>query len=152
MARRLVETGVPFVEVDYGGWDNHSNIFPTLQDDKLPTVTVRESDRYPPTLNDIELTQRLKKVWRRVLGEDIFDDRKRLGMGAEDFPFFVTDPYIPSTYFAIGGTPQAEFDRAAAGGPPVASHHSPLFKITPRPAVTLGVEASVLALRELLQD
>lgn len=38
MARRLVEAGVPFVEVDYGGWDNHNNIFPTLQNDKLPTV------------------------------------------------------------------------------------------------------------------
>jgi uncharacterized protein (DUF1501 family) len=38
LARRLVEAGVPFVEVDLGGWDNHSNIFPTLRDDKLPTV------------------------------------------------------------------------------------------------------------------
>lgn len=38
MARRLVETGVPFVEVDFGGWDNHSNIFTTLQDNKLPTM------------------------------------------------------------------------------------------------------------------
>lgn len=38
MARRLVEAGVPFVEVDYGGWDNHNNIFPTLQNEKLPTV------------------------------------------------------------------------------------------------------------------
>lgn len=38
MARRLVETGVPFVEVDLGGWDNHSNIFDTLRDNKLPTL------------------------------------------------------------------------------------------------------------------
>ncbi len=38
MARRLVEAGVPFVEVDLGGWDNHSNIFPTLQDNKLPIL------------------------------------------------------------------------------------------------------------------
>ena len=38
MARRLVEVGVPFVEVDFGGWDNHSDIFSTLQDDKLPTL------------------------------------------------------------------------------------------------------------------
>jgi hypothetical protein len=38
MARRLVESGVPFVEVDYGGWDNHANIFPTLQDQKLPEM------------------------------------------------------------------------------------------------------------------
>jgi hypothetical protein len=38
MARRLVEAGVPFVEVDYGGWDNHNNIFPTLKDTKLPVI------------------------------------------------------------------------------------------------------------------
>lgn len=38
MARRLVEMGVPFVEVDLGGWDNHAGIFPTLQNQKLPEV------------------------------------------------------------------------------------------------------------------
>ena len=38
MARRLVEMGVPFVEVDLGGWDNHANIFPTLADTKLPEL------------------------------------------------------------------------------------------------------------------
>lgn len=38
MARRLVEVGVPFVEVDFGGWDNHQNIFQTLSDDKLPQL------------------------------------------------------------------------------------------------------------------
>ncbi len=38
MARRLVEQGVPFVEVDLGGWDNHANIFRTLQTNKLPEL------------------------------------------------------------------------------------------------------------------
>lgn len=38
MARRLVEAGVPFIEVDLGGWDNHNNIFPTLQNQKLPDL------------------------------------------------------------------------------------------------------------------
>jgi len=38
MARRLVEAGVPFVEVDLGGWDNHDGIFPTLADRKLPEL------------------------------------------------------------------------------------------------------------------
>lgn len=37
LARRLVESGVPFVEVDLGGWDNHANIFPTLET-KLPMM------------------------------------------------------------------------------------------------------------------
>ncbi len=37
MARRLVEVGVPFVEVDFGGWDNHRNVHTTLQT-KLPQL------------------------------------------------------------------------------------------------------------------
>ena len=38
MARRLVEVGVPFIEVGLNGWDNHQNIFPTLKDTKLPML------------------------------------------------------------------------------------------------------------------
>ncbi len=38
LARRLVEAGVPFVEVDLGGWDNHQNIHTTLQNNLLPTL------------------------------------------------------------------------------------------------------------------
>jgi hypothetical protein len=38
MARRLVEQGVPFIEVDMGGWDLHANVFETLRDQRLPTM------------------------------------------------------------------------------------------------------------------
>jgi uncharacterized protein (DUF1501 family) len=38
MARRLVEVGVPFIEVDLGGWDDHQNIFPSLQNQRLPML------------------------------------------------------------------------------------------------------------------
>ena len=41
-------------------------------------------------------------------------------------------------------------DTEAAGGEPVPSHHSPLFKISPEPAVTRGVESTVVALMELM--
>ena len=38
MARRLVETGVTYVEVSLGGWDNHADIFATLQRGNLPQL------------------------------------------------------------------------------------------------------------------
>ncbi|RMF38262.1 MAG: DUF1501 domain-containing protein [Planctomycetota bacterium] len=38
MARRLVEIGVPFIEVDLGGWDNHQNVHDTLQNQRLPVL------------------------------------------------------------------------------------------------------------------
>ncbi|EAQ99349.1 amidohydrolase [Congregibacter litoralis] len=120
-----------------------------LPDDKLPEVIVSD-ESVPVTANDLAMTERLRGVWQSRFGSDVLWDEKRKGMGSEDFPFFTTDPYIPSTYFAVGGTPPEAFSAAAAGGEPVPSHHSPLFKIAPEPAVTLGVEATVVGLMELM--
>jgi len=122
-----------------------------LPDNLLPEVIVSD-ESVPPTINDTELTKHIRDVWSKALGDDVFYEAKRLGMGAEDFPFFTTDPYIPSVYFEVGGTPQADFDAEADGGPAVPSHHSPLFKIKPEESVRLGVEATVYALRDLLQE
>lgn len=121
-----------------------------LPEDKLPEVTLGLNNTLPPTVNNIAMVQRLKKVWQAGMGNDAVVSIPATGMGAEDFPFFTTDPAIPSVYFSVGGTPKEDFDRAAAGGPAVASHHSPLFKISPEPSVKIGVEATVLALLDLM--
>jgi len=122
-----------------------------LPEDMLPEVVVYENEGVPPTLNDKEMLSRMRDTWSKGLGSEVFFNEERLGMGAEDFPFFTVDPDIPSVYFAVGGTPAADFEREAAGGKPVPSHHSPLFKITPEPSVELGVKASVVALMDLLK-
>ncbi len=120
-----------------------------LPDDKLPEVVV-SNESVPPTINTPELAQRLRAVWIKQMGEDIISNKPNKGMGAEDYPFFTTEPYIPSVYFAVGGTPEEDFINAEKGGAPVPSHHSPLFKVTPEPAIKSGVEASVHALLELM--
>ena len=122
-----------------------------LPEDKLPEVIV-SNESVPPTVNDAALARRLRAAWTDTLGEDAMHESPPEGMGAEDFPFFTFDPEIRSVYWSIGGTPQADLDAEEAGGPPVASHHSPLFKITPAPAVTAGVESTVVALLELMGD
>ena len=122
-----------------------------LPEDKLPEVIV-SNESVPPTINDAALARRLKQAWSEAMGSDAVVDIPTKGMGAEDFPFFTVNPDITSVYWAIGGTPQADFDTEAAGGPPVPSHHSPLFKISPEPAVTAGVESTVVALLELMGE
>ncbi|MDH3616693.1 MAG: amidohydrolase [Gammaproteobacteria bacterium] len=122
-----------------------------LPEDKLPEVIVSD-ESVPPTRNNAELARRLKVAWTDSMGDDAVVDIPTKGMGAEDFPFFTDDPEIPSVYWAIGGTPQEDFDTEMAGGPPVPSHHSPLFKISPEPAVRAGVESTVVALLALLQE
>jgi amidohydrolase len=121
-----------------------------LPEDRLPEVQYgREST--PPTVNHTQLVQRLRGVWQDKLGENFVTAFKSQGMGAEDFPAFTTDPAIPSVYFAVGGTNMADIIAARTGsGPPIASHHSPLFKIEPEPAVITGTYATVTALLDLM--
>ena len=65
MARRLVEAGVPFVEVDLGGWDNHQNIFTTLADTKLPVLDKAMS----ALVEDLEQRELLKDTAIIWMGE-----------------------------------------------------------------------------------
>jgi hippurate hydrolase len=120
-----------------------------LPEDKLPEVIYSKSST-PPTVNNGPLVRRLKAVWQNKLGNDQVVSLSSQGMGAEDFPYFTTEPAILSVYFSIGGTSMADYQAASNGGPAIASHHSPLFKIEPQPAVTRGVHATVLALMDLM--
>ena len=121
-----------------------------LPEDKLPEVIILDEST-PPTINDDALVRRLKAVWQSAMGEERVTSYSSQGMGAEDFPFFTTEPAIRSVYFSVGGTDVAEIKAAADGtGPAIPSHHSPLFRVEPEPSVTSGIEATVLALMDLM--
>jgi len=115
-----------------------------VSEDRLPTVTRSALESTPPTVNDAATAARVRAAFAAGLGEDILIEQPRSGMGAEDFAHFVTpESGVKGVYFAVGGTPADQVDNAPG-------HHSPLFRITPEPAVTLGVEGSVLAAEALM--
>ncbi|MGQ8364346.1 M20 metallopeptidase family protein [Glaciecola sp. 1036] len=123
-----------------------------LPEDKLPEVRVSLEEGTLPQINDDALTARLQKAWKQQLGASNLMEKPSEGMGAEDFPYFVHEHNIPSVYWSVGGTPKADFEKAANGGPAVPSHHSPLFKIEPDGSVPFAVETTVTALLDLLQE
>ncbi|MEQ8661440.1 MAG: amidohydrolase, partial [Gammaproteobacteria bacterium] len=121
-----------------------------LPEDRLPEVTAPLAST-PPTVNDAALTARVRAVFVARFGEAALDTRPRVGMGAEDFAYFLdVEPPVPGVYFRVGGTPAQAFAAAAAGGPAVPAHHSPLFRVAPRAAIVSGVEAMTAAVLELL--
>jgi uncharacterized protein (DUF1501 family) len=122
MARRLVEAGVPFVEVDLGGWDNHNNIFPTLRDNKLPVM-----DRaFSALVSDLEQRGMLQdtviiwmgefgrtpringntgrdhwaRAWSVVVGGGGFQRGVTVGGTNEDGTRVLTDPYTSQDLMA----------------------------------------------------
>lgn len=67
LARRLVEAGVPFVEVDLGGWDMHMNIHTQLSTTKLPELDKAMS----ALISDLEqrgLLQDTAVIWMGEFG------------------------------------------------------------------------------------
>ncbi len=142
--RKLLLEGIERIAVNMGRVAG-------LPEDMLPVVTISK-ESVPPTINNAALARRLKIAWSEQIGAEEVVDIPTKGMGAEDFPFFSVDPGIKSVYWSIGGTPKEDFEREAQGGAPVPSHHSPLFKISPEPAVRRGVESTVVALMTLMGD
>lgn len=121
-----------------------------MPEDRLPQVTVVEST--PVTVNDGGLARRLNGVLATTLGREVVVPFNQTTMAGEDFAFLVQPSLgVPGYYFAVGGTRPAWFEAARNGGPPVASHHSPLFRIDAEPAVRLGTEATFIAVLDLLK-
>lgn len=110
----------------------------------LPIVAPYGSST-PPTRNDAQTAQRVRAAIERALGPARMSTKPREGMGAEDFAYFVApETGVKGVYFSVGGTPKADLATAA-------SHHSPLFKVTPEPVIRSAVEAMTVASLELLK-
>lgn len=120
-----------------------------LPEDKLPEVIVSKEEDTPPQINDDNLTDTLQKVWIGQYGEEHVVSVPDEGMGAEDFPFFVTGFDIPSVYWAVGGTSTEDMQALERGEYKVPSHHSPFFKVEPE-SVAYAVDSTVSALLHLM--
>lgn len=114
MARRLVETGVPFVEVSMGGWDLHQNCFTTLQTklpelDKAMSALVEDLDQRgllentvilwmgefgrTPRINETAGRDHWARSWSVVLGGGGIPGGKVIGATNEDGTAVTTEPY-----------------------------------------------------------
>lgn len=114
MARRLVETGVPFVEVSMGGWDLHQNCFTTLEQklpelDKAMSALVEDLDERrllddtvilwmgefgrTPRINETAGRDHWARSWSVVLGGGGIPGGKVIGSTNEDGTAVTTEPY-----------------------------------------------------------
>jgi uncharacterized protein (DUF1501 family) len=122
MARRLVEAGVPFVEVDMGGWDTHQNNFNTLEKTKLPELDkamtalisdLKDRGLYDSTaivwLGEFGRTPRINgnagrdhyaRAWSVVVGGAGFQRGIVVGATNEDGTQVTTDPYTSQDLMA----------------------------------------------------
>ncbi len=121
MARRLVEEGVPFVEVDFGGWDNHAGIFTTFEN-KLPqldqpmSALIEDLDQRgmledtaviwmgefsrTPRINGTTGRDHWARAWSVVVGGAGMKGGQAIGATNEDGTEVTTDPYTSEDVMA----------------------------------------------------
>ncbi len=117
-----------------------------VPDDKMPEVIRSKTETTPPTINDRDTALRVRAAITGAMGDGIFHEEPREGMGAEDFAYFVTpESGVKGVYFNVGGTAPDDVENAP-------SHHSPFFKIEPEPAITLATESMVIAATALFSE
>lgn len=119
-----------------------------MPEDRLPEVIIEGGT--PVTYNDPALARRLNAAMRDSLGEDAVAPFRQTHIAGEDFAYFTTaEQGVLGYYFSVGATLPEDIEAAVNGGPPVARHHSPFFRIDPHGTVTTGTRAMIAAVLEL---
>jgi amidohydrolase len=118
--------------------------------DRMPIVTVSQSEITPATYNDPALAERLRGVAVATLGPEHVDQAESL-MGSEDVGLFSLDHKIPAVMFFLGAAEPDKLAQAKETGVPLPGPHSPLFAPVYGPTITTGVTAMTAMALDLLK-
>jgi len=121
-----------------------------VPEDRMPIVTVLDDESTPATINDVELSARLRKIFVAKLGAGNVIEQKAV-MGSEDFGIFSMDHKIPAVIFWLGAYDPAKVAESERTGVALPSPHSPFFAPQPEPTLRTGVTAMTDAALALLQ-
>jgi metal-dependent amidase/aminoacylase/carboxypeptidase family protein len=117
--------------------------------DRMPIVTVSETERGDALYNDPALTARMAKVWEAAFGADRVTQIPP-EMVSEDVGHFGLDGQIPVLQFRIGTVAPAALAEHRASGTPLPALHSAVFAPVAEPAIRSGVKATTLAILDLM--
>ncbi len=121
-----------------------------VPEDRMPIVKVLEDESTPATINDVELSARLKKIFVAKLGAENVIDKQAI-MGSEDFGIFSLDHKIPAVIFWLGAYDPKKVAESERTGVALPSPHSPFFAPLPEPTLRTGVTVMTDAAIALLQ-
>lgn len=118
--------------------------------DRMPIVTVSQSEITPVTYNDSAMAERLRAVAVAALGADHVETSDSV-MGSEDVGLFTLGGKIPGVMYRLGAADPVRLQHAKETGVPLPGPHSPLFAPVYAPTITTGVTAMTAMALDLLK-
>ncbi|MDT9599172.1 amidohydrolase [Sphingosinicella rhizophila] len=121
-----------------------------MPEDKMPTVTIRDGEYTPATVNTETLTQKATALFTQRFGANRVV-RVAPVMAGEDFGrYHLVDKDIESMIFWVGGVPKAKWDEAGGDPAKLPSLHSPFWAPDAEPVISTATEAMVTAALDVL--
>ena len=106
--------------------------------DRMPVVTVSETEITPATVNDAALAARLRPVAEAALGaEHVVAGHSE--MGSEDFGQFSLEGKIPALFIRLGAVDAGKLEESRKSGVPLPGVHSARFAPVYEPTLRTGV-------------
>jgi len=116
-----------------------------IPEDRMPVVTVRDSDFTPATYNTEKLTAQLADLFGQRFGSSRVM-KVPPTMGGEDFSrYYLADKSIESVIFWVGGTPIDAWQKAGGDAAKLPSLHSPFWAPDADAVIATATEAMVTA-------
>lgn len=122
-----------------------------MPEERMPVITLSETEYTPSTYNDPALTRRVRGALVAALGADkvVTIDPE---MGGEDFSQYGrTLEKVPISMFRLGAVDPAKVAASQRSGAALPSLHSNQFAPVPEPTIKTGVAAMVAAALDLLK-
>ena len=122
-----------------------------LPPEKMPTVTVVESESTPEMYNNPEMSARVRAMLVKTMSAANVLDTPAV-MPSEDVGVFALPGYqIPTVYFGLGAADPAKLSTAHAAGKELPGPHTSKFEPLPEPTIATGVKSLTAVAMGLLQ-
>jgi amidohydrolase len=106
--------------------------------DRMPTVTVSQTEITPATINDPAFADRLRKVAITTLGAEHVQQGASV-MGSEDVGLFALNGSIPAVMFRLGASDPDRLAESVKTHKELPGPHSPFFAPVYEPTIKTGV-------------
>ncbi|HEY1145770.1 MAG TPA: amidohydrolase [Allosphingosinicella sp.] len=122
-----------------------------MPEDKMPEVTIRESEYTPATFNTDKITANTAALFTERFGAERVIATPAV-MGGEDFSrYWLADKSIESLIFWVGGTPKDKWDAAGGDAAKLPSLHSPFWAPDAEAVISTATEAMTAAALDVLK-
>ena len=122
-----------------------------LPEDRMPVVTIRDSEYTPATFNTEAFSNRATELFTQNFGAQRVLKTPAV-MGGEDFSrFWLADKSIESLIFWVGGTPLKDYQAAGGDAAKLPSLHSPFWAPEAETVIATATEALTIAALDVLK-